>query len=237
MKLSYVTLTGADETVDPQDLAKISEKYPFVEWAILFSQSKAGVPRYPSWDWVERLLEVQETSKMNLAAHLCGKWVDDIFETGEITFLRDNACSKAFRRIQLNMNGDRLRKALDSLSFVLAVEKANHLIILGGNYDSVDVDEAFFYDYMINPLFDASGGRGIEAKVWSRPFNSLMTPGFAGGLGPDNVVDEVKRIAEVAGDIAWIDMETKLRTKSGSVDRFDLNKCEQVLEAMKPWAV
>ena len=37
MKLTKVTLTGADDFTDPKRLIEISREYPFVEWGILFS--------------------------------------------------------------------------------------------------------------------------------------------------------------------------------------------------------
>ena len=49
------TITGADDLVDPDDLVVLSREYPFVEWAILISASRAGTPRYPSSAWLERL--------------------------------------------------------------------------------------------------------------------------------------------------------------------------------------
>jgi hypothetical protein len=45
-------------------------------------------------------------------------------------------------------------------------------------------------------------------------------------------IQEVQRIAAAAGDMTiWIDMETKLRTG----DKFDLEKCEMVLQVTRPW--
>ena len=56
MQIKYVTLTGADESVEPMDLALLSDKYTFVEWGILFSQTRQGIePRYPSYEWIEKL--------------------------------------------------------------------------------------------------------------------------------------------------------------------------------------
>ena len=45
-------MTGADDSVDPKELFRISEKYPFVEWGILFSKSATGRYRYPSKEWI-----------------------------------------------------------------------------------------------------------------------------------------------------------------------------------------
>lgn len=236
MKLRYVTLTGADDGVDPKSLVDLSKRYPYVEWAILFSQSKSGsTPRYPSLDWVDRLLDVVNP-EVNLSAHLCGKWVEDAL-AGEITFLREKRYAQAFQRIQLNMGKDRLQLAVNNKPLIAAVLWCGKQVIFGGNYKYIKIDGHFFDHTGLYPLFDASGGRGVETKDWPKPFAFEETTffcGYAGGLGPDNIETELKRIAEVAGDITiWVDMETKIRTN----DKFDLEKCEKVLQAAAPWVV
>jgi phosphoribosylanthranilate isomerase len=236
MKLKFVTLTGADNSVRPADLRMTSERYPFVEWAILFSKSKSGVPRYPSYDWVlDFAREVFDFDFMNSAAHLCGKWVEDAMQ-GKITFLHDIHMDQAFSRIQLNMGKDRLREALRSSELTAATSKILQRVILGGNYASITADPSYYRKHGLAPLFDASGGRGVLTREWPKPLADADGPlfcGYAGGLGPDNVAEELARIAEVVGDVqVWIDMETGIRSKN---DKFDLQKCDQVLEAALPW--
>lgn len=247
MKLRFVSLTGADNTVKPEDLANLSKKYPFVEWAILFSQSKSGTsPRYPSLDWVRELVAVAKTTKMNLAAHLCGKWVDDVMR-GNFSFLKDEEISSVFQRIQLNLGKDRLQTAVKSPQFLQTIRSMdeNETVILGGNIQYIKVDAPFFLDHGLLPLFDASGGRGILDSKWPSPFvhnNEVLFCGYAGGLGPDNVAKEIENIASVvdvavAGKdpIIWIDMESKLRSGSKIKDSFDLEKCEAVLQLASKW--
>ena len=230
MKLKYVTLTGADSSVKPQQLRVLSEKYPFVEWAILFSQSKAGVPRYPSYDWVVDLMKLNEDKKMNLSAHLCGKWVESALEHRFI-FLRNPMVHDAFHRIQLNMGRERLIEALSSQSLIDIIHKySQHEFIFGGNYTNITSDELI--RDQLNLLFDTSGGRGIESKQWRNPHKGCFC-GYAGGLGPDNIAEQLEKIAEIVGDRPiWIDMETKLRDKN---DNFSLDKCEEILQAVKPY--
>lgn len=236
MKIKYVALTGADTTVKHQALADLSQKYPFAEWAILFSQSKAGVPRYPSHDWAVDLAGLARDANMNLAAHLCGKWVEDALK-GNITFVNNVDFDRAFGRLQLNMGTERLKQAVTCEPLFNAVKHVRQDVIFGGNYRHITIDAEFFLKSGLFPLFDASGGRGVETKDWPEPFRlSNGTPlvcGYAGGLGPDNVADEVARIEDKAKEaVIWIDMETKLRSKS---DNFDLEKCEAVLQAAQRW--
>lgn len=236
MKLKYVTLTGADDSVNPEDLLKLSKVYPFVEWAILFSQSKAGVARYPSLNWVEKLCDLQLSldvkDRMKLSAHLCGKWVEEGF-SGKFNFFNDPRLDNVFRRVQLNMGKDRLRKAVVA-KFVEACKLMQQQVIWGGNYEKVEIHPEWLEYHDIFPLFDASGGRGIGAKEWPKIPTTEFGPlfcGYAGGLGPDNVVEECQRIAEVVGDSdIWIDMESSLR---GPNNEFSLEKCENVLKIIQ----
>lgn len=250
MQLRYITLTGADNTVDPIDLVKLALKYPYVEWAILFSKSRQGQSRYPSADWIDDLIRCsQDYPDMNFSAHLCGKWVEEAL-AGEVTFLQNENYKLRFRRIQFNLGKERLAAALKNKTFIGGVIACHKAAIFGGNYDDVTVSGNFF-DYTDTfPLFDASGGRGIEAKDWPKPLTYMdydpmdeskdkirqLFCGYAGGLGPDNVVLELARIEEMVGEgTIWIDMETKIRSVKNDKDIFDLEKCEQVLQAAESW--
>jgi hypothetical protein len=236
MKLRYVTLTGADDKTDPLAMRELSEKYKFVEWAILFSQAKAGVSRYPSLDWLEKSLPY--FYQMNMSAHLCGKWVDDA-NKGRITFLDDDDMADAFGRLQLNMAKDKLLKVLnwETKLWDCALEKP---IILGGPYQKykIKIPTDTFMQRGVSPLFDCSGGRGILAAEWPAPaldeYGKPLFCGYAGGLGPDNIEEELAKIEAVVGDAEiWVDMESKIRNDK---DEFDLEKCEQVLTRAKRWA-
>jgi hypothetical protein len=235
MKLKFVTLTGADDCTNASKMAGLSKKYKFAEWAILFSQSKAGVSRYPSLDWVDKSLPI--LSGCNLSAHLCGKWVDDAIK-GRVTFLDDDAISDAFGRLQFNMAKDRLLNILkhETKFWDCAFDRP---IILGGPYQKykIYIPTDVFALHGANPLLDCSGGRGILPQHW--PTISVgedgkpIFCGYAGGLGPDNIEEELLRIEDAVGDAEiWVDMESKLRNDK---DEFDLEKCEQVLSIASRW--
>jgi phosphoribosylanthranilate isomerase len=221
MKITCVTLTGADDDVDPKKLEEISHEYPFVEWGILFSQSKSGVERYPSPYWVTKLHSLEET---NFSAHLCGKLVD-IAISGEINV------HEKFQRVQLNLTNDKLKRAMSSEVLNELIATMNQKVIFGGKHGSYT-----YWNRMASPLFDASGGNGLSPVEWPEPFKTSsggnILNGYAGGLGPENVNDELQKLAEInENSPIWIDMETKLRTDG----KFDLEKCKQVLESVKAW--
>jgi hypothetical protein len=83
-------------------------------------------------------------------------------------------------------------------------------------------------------LFDRSHGTGVLSGTWPAPYRTIAT-GYAGGLGPDNLqeqLDRINRVVPVNVPI-WVDMETKLRSPDNLT--FDLDKCQRVVEITERW--
>ena len=70
-------------------------------------------------------------------------------------------------------------------------------------------------------------------EYWCGPIH--IYNGYSGGLGPDNLESELRKIEQVTKpeDEIWIDMETKIRSDDNKT--FDLNKVRRCLEIVKPW--
>lgn len=238
MKIRCVTLTGADDNTDILAMSVLSEQYPYVEWGILLSNSKSGNSRYPSLNWVRRLAS-NKTAGMNCACHLCGSWARDVLQSS-FSFMNNDFAEILFNRIQLNF-GSQLGSILANQAFWNGINWVDpgKSILLGGHWTD---RHRFWSDklhlYSVCPLFDMSGGKGKSPDLWLKPFEQPsgqpLFCGYAGGLGPENIVAELARIETVVGDAEiWIDMETKLRSE----DKFDLGRCEEILKAVKPWIV
>jgi hypothetical protein len=74
--ISTVSVVGVDDSVSPEDLADISQKYPFVEWGINLCSNAAQRPAYPSDEWLEELLS--QADRMRLRGILHDRWERDI---------------------------------------------------------------------------------------------------------------------------------------------------------------
>lgn len=227
--LKLVTFTGLDDQSNVKEAVALSKDFPNTEWAILFSKNKKGVPRYPTLKKVQEILETD----LKFSAHLCGEWVDDALK-GDLTFLESHTTSQnrtslahRFKRIQFNMGKERLKAALKNEKFLSMCKNIkSHQLILGGNY--VDIDEKFFSENNICPLFDASGGRGIETAQWIKGCVGVLT-GYAGGIGPTNIENNLIEISKVAAGDYWIDMESGIRSQN----ILDFSKCQFVLEKVE----
>lgn len=222
--LTKVSLTGADDQVDPQDLVKLSAEFPFVEWGILFSTSRQGTPRYPSEDWVRRLVEVSEG--LNLAAHFCGQYMRDTME-GNPRWIREMA---GFQRIQINMA---TYPSIPLSQLAWGMGDCGFEFILQAKPETLDVvmlQALLMGRPHASILYDPSGGRGVEVTDWPPAPPAGIPMGFAGGIKPENVVSVLEAIGK-RPEPFWIDMESGIRTD----DRFDLAKCRAVLETCRAW--
>lgn len=230
MKVKYITFTGADDLNMPKDLLKISRMYPFVEWGILLSATQEGGLRFPSKQWMDILADLAGDSDMNLSGHLCGRWLRDLL-VGAFT-VPHRLGWKAFKRIQLNFHADELsintplfHQLLRGLnkSFIFQVDGRNEVVYR-------DAIEAGVKAY---PFFDLSHGAGVLPASWDVPLDNQFC-GYAGGLGPDNLKDQLKTIDKSVGDREiWVDIETQVRSNNGK--EFDLDKVMKCIEIVKPY--
>jgi phosphoribosylanthranilate isomerase len=234
--LRYVTITGADDRVDPSALADLSAEFPFVEWGILASKSRAGTPRYPTRGWMQRLDEaavrfatrsdVVFARRINLSLHLCGEYAREAL-SGSGMFVPPTE----FRRVQLNgWNPGANTAALGrlastfNLQFILQVRD---VVSIAAGIEEARAIRAAARDRIggsASLLFDPSGGRGITSVVHPKG-NPYVSVGFAGGISAENVLEVLSAIGS-RDDEHWIDMESSVRTD----DEFSLRKVRAVLE-------
>jgi hypothetical protein len=255
--LRKVTVTGADDSVKPSDLAGVAAEYPFVEFGILLSGTKnrerAGGgdppipnrPRFPSLDWIlELLCEVEPKSHLALSCHLCGQAARDFLEG---VFLNSPQPINAhFKRCQVNTHGvphdfdaRRLRETVRQMTIngqqaIFQYDHVNTDAMLSCTGRHVH-DEYESLDLSIAALYDLSHGTGVLPERWDHPLARTRIPcGFAGGLSPENVAHQIEDILRVMGDAPfWIDAETHLRSDDDR--QFDLAKVRRFLEASKPY--
>lgn len=235
MKLTRVTITGSDDAVDPGALIDLSAEFPFVEWGLLRSRKlnevsgsawhTTGAARYPSPYWRDSFgcaIDRRDT-RVQLSAHLCGALSREAMG-GKLECL--DSCSLRYQRVQLNgFSKYRLPMLWGADRYPdreWILQTSDMVAELNG------LELAKRHPNVVN-LLDASGGRGEVAAWAERPEPRL---GYAGGIGPDNVVAQIKHLLsyKTVQDF-WIDMESGVRTD----DSFDLAKVRRVLELAKPF--
>lgn len=137
-----------------------------------------------------------------------------------------------FDHIQLNFHG---MKTPVTEGFYDELKKDTN----GYIFQMDGVNEAIYHESQrrnilnLKPLFDLSAGRGIVPESWPKPVHPSFN-GYAGGLGPDTIKEQLKRLEETVGDgLIWIDMETRVRSEDDQ--QFDLDKCRRVLDVVRDY--
>lgn len=239
MPIERVSLTGADDAVDIRQLADIAQSYPLVEWAVLYFPEREGTPRNPTAAWREAFLDAELPLT---AAHLCGEQVfAELLDAGTAAArLRDLGC---YGRIQVNINARRSVFTPDQVRLIYRrlLDHTRSAVILQCHAAVQPVIDAFLEDLppdqreWVHLLFDSSRGKGEVPSDWPRPRvvrGETHLCGYAGGLSPAILPEQLPRIAQAAGAGAWwIDMESGLREDN----RFDLARCRAVLQHAEAW--
>lgn len=231
VNLRYLGFCGADDSCDPELLAAISARHPYVEWGVLFRPDREGQPRYASPEWVQRLAKVRRgCPAMNLAGHLCGSRVPQVL-AGDASFVEE-LYAKGFRRVQVNataINGvdtSKLKECVAGLRASMAAVPGVEWIVQR-NDETRPLWEGLLEDPPSNMslLFDASCGTGVLAETFPAPHPTVPC-GYAGGMGPGNIADVLPRVAAASGGRAtWVDMESRLRAQLDGRDVFCVDKC------------
>jgi phosphoribosylanthranilate isomerase len=231
-----VTITGADDNVEPSILDEIGREYPLVEWGILFSKSSEGQPRYPTPSWREKMYwaTIERGEYYTLAAHLCGKSVDAFLASYEFF---ENEVTMGFNAIQFNKL---TAENKDQIFTFAKIQGHRHDVIVQYNqYTDVILNGLFDEDVPedLKLLFDASGGKGMSYKEtggWPNipePFASRVSYGFAGGLNRDNIEQAAYEVLQMHKDqegFVWLDLESGARTE----DKFDIDKVIDILDTV-----
>ncbi len=219
--LKQVTITGADDSIRPEHLLPLTERYPWVEWGILMSVKREGTPRFPSANWIGWMLRTIG-GQLDLSAHLCGAMVRAVCG-GDWSMAAARGVEN-FGRVQLNFH--REPHGIDSETFATGLCGRQQIIFQADSVNEWLFRVAKSGGINAVPLFDLSGGKGVLRSEWPKPIPPYC--GYAGGLSPENLEEQLKKIADAAGDCYfWIDCETHVRSSDDKV--FDLAKVERFL--------
>lgn len=229
MKPFDVTITGADDSVDPHDLLELYEEFRFVEWGVLMAETGEGTARYPTRSWVEQVCRLPS---LKLSAHLCGTL------SAIVGYGKTPQMENSFSRVQLNgwdFTGGLASSGLATRLSTQRPEWIIHACSQDGLLKSVITALTLNYrsgSSKVSVIYDESYGRGMMPRTWPRaPLGARV--GYAGGITPENVCSVLDQICAANPDDErsfWIDVESGVRDES---DRLDLGKVRSVLEQVK----
>lgn len=238
--INTVTVTGADDSIDPGALVNLQQEYPFAEFALLLSRNSMGMNRFPSHDWLMEMDKIGNHYKLNLAGHFCGGWVKEFYANGEFpTDLEMDPYTLGipFERFQFNTHGYRHLASEANVAKLLGEHFFGAQIIF--QYDEIN---KHLLEYAkaskcgnYAALFDLSHGAGVLPSDWPKPLDGVYC-GYAGGLSPYNLVENLEKIEPLMGNRRiWIDAETHLRSDMDT--KFDLDKVRAFLSIASNWVI
>lgn len=214
--LNLVTLTGADDSVRHGDLLSLAKEFPYVEFGILLDPSLQGQSGHPSEFWLFGIRKLADLG-VRFAGHIDGRWAGDILEGRWSIFEGRPWLSGCFSRLQINPG-----RRDDIGHLVWPFGRKKELIVQG--------------DAKTEEMLRHIRAQSVSAAVLYRREDSSPWPpsdhyaGYAGGLGSDNVADELPRILRGASS-AWICAGASLRRDG----KFSVAKCACFLEDARPW--
>ena len=212
--LELLTFTGIDARTSLDDVIRLQQKYPTVEFGVLVGthSGESGYNRYPSLDLISRWQQYIAVHNLSMAIHLCGIFSRDV---GSGTNLEQvlEICS-GFKRVQVNARNYDYNNIVAFADMVPCES-----VILQKR--QAFTDHAYSPHPEVEFLFDLSGGRGRSSfNAWPEPADTNKRYGYAGGINPDNVHTALEFVKQHSSFRFWLDMETGVRTN----DWFDMKK-------------
>lgn len=231
MILSTVTISGVDDTVEPQALAELSKAFDFVEWGVLLGPSEwmGKKPRFPSFGWLERLRRwCVGSGQMRLSGHLCGHQARWLLAGSYTPTTEYGRFWPMLSRAQVNTAGHETTLAEAGVTVMKSL--GQQWILQQDGHNNHLLERVVEMGLSAVGLYDMSYGKGRVAGDW--PAADDLRLGYAGGLSPDNLEDHLPRIATAGiGRRIWIDMESGVRTEN----RLDVGRVLRVLSICDAW--
>lgn len=245
MQLRYITCSDIRENASVDkviELLQISSKVEIGIQAHRPTMNK-GMPRHM---WLENLLSLSDcfSQPLNIAIHINHAWCSDFCdgiipeELQELLDRKHEGTGKPIiKRWQLNLGDATSIPCADKTSKIIKNYRQNEFVFPYNNNKKLQefISRLDSKGVNFSLLYDSSYGAGISPESWNSPVYMNHPQGYAGGLSPENVSENLDKIAKVAGsrtDI-WIDAEGKL--KIPGTKTFDIQRAKQYINAALNW--
>ena len=198
-----------------------------------------GSPRYEWLTDLHRFCRIIPWQKFNFALHFNSDWVErfcageEIPELEKLLKFRDAKGRRFFGRVQLNFKIGRNKvPPVEVLAEVLKKYTVpGRRFIVSYNEANADyLQELYKLFPKVDVIYDSSFGEGVPCE-WKPPcFGDCrkVVQGYAGGLSPENVQTEIRKIMEVLPENAVfsIDAENGLKAEPGTEEEY---KCGRAI--------
>ena len=238
MFLKTIVCSGINEKNEIKDAVEFLKTYQGVEFGVQCSPKKAGYGT-PRFEWIDTLASKLCEQKMcgRLALHLNEGFAVSICEgviPPEISDLLQK--TNAIGRLQLNFKigrevfgNNQIAPDLEKLATSMAQLTDHDIILSASKANLALIAKMYHQGFKFDALFDDSFGEGIQPKAWSKPLFEDVFQGYAGGLSPENIQEELEKISKVATGNIFIDAEGKLKQDGA----FSFARAEQYVKNAK----
>lgn len=220
MKIRYITCSDLRECVPHDDAVNLLRISPRAELGIQAhpKDMEHGQPRHV---WMEKLVKISEFADgpLNIAVHVNYNWCTDMCNGVVAPELRKwldsqnrNNGAPTIRRWQLNIGFGTGRLDEEKIARLVEEYRDREWIFPFNKNTAENIAVLKRAGVPFSLLFDASGGAGRSPDSWRAPVYDDIPQGYSGGLGPDNVRDNLDRISAVVPieREIWIDAEGRL---------------------------
>jgi len=247
MEIRYITCSDPREHNNIESIIKLA-RMPHAEIAVQCHPSKM-LPGMPRNIWFTEVLResLQLSRPINLAIHINSEWANDICVNGKIPetileWMNLERCNKPLiKRIQINMPRETaVNINPDFMAAIVSYEFPKQEFIFQYNDKTKEaIEKLHKTGIKFSLLFDASGGNGIAPKEWQKPIYESHPMGYSGGMSPDNVVDNLRKINKLVPRETkiWIDAEGKLKSADlfEEKPRFDVELARAYINRANIW--
>lgn len=245
MELKFITCSGTNETTSVPELLQLLNEFPRAEIGVQVSNKKAtfGTPRY---DWIHSLWKQVRHRKrvINAALHVNLQWVEDFGqgivapELNEFLLLTYDDGTPFFQRVQLNFKVGREKTPdVDKLEKNICLYPRQRFILSYNQSNKALIRQLYLRGIKFDCLYDESFGTGIVPEKRVGPAYLDLLQGYAGGITPENVQEELDKIAK-ANEKFWGIKGVYIDAHKGLEDEqthFDLGKCRAYLNNAESW--
>lgn len=248
MNIAKVSMIGANERLAATDIIDFIRAYPLAEIGIGVSATK-GARGTPRFDYVQELQHLVCEKCVpgktgTIALHINGNGKDGdagwpaMLSRGIMPY--DLAAMMKFPNMSIQLNhfgynfpAHNAQRLADSKALWNIIAPQSRLILSycekTADYIDTFMRAASTHHGLLkwDVLYDASFGNGKMTAQYAAPLYPGIRQGYAGGLGPDNILDELPKIkAEQTDQDAeiWIDAEGKLQNDAKTT--LDLTRAE-----------
>ncbi len=253
MNIEYITCSGIGPHNDISEIINLGKNYENAEFAVQVSREKF-FPYNDKYNFFRTLVATCTVNDVNLAMHVNLEYRTDLCRGIVPEFFQDlwsikrqkgtqNADKPVIGRVQININGgnDKFTFYADKVADIIRAYPDIKFIFQYAPVQKKRIQRLDKQGVPFALLYDVSGGEGrLSRDSWGGIILPGHQTGYAGGLSPDNVVENLNYINTLLPMeySTWVDAEGKLKSPGPDEKKlFDTALAEKYIARTYRWQI